>query len=127
MRKNSVLLSELPNETELSVEESGYTITAGELRRDLERDGDLDQANDNWCTIQRKRWKPSAERMVVAYIEQEYDEMYEDWDDRAMECLKDEHYQRIQEVLDEAFKGDSATEYWSYEKDVIIDTAIKGQ
>lgn len=127
MRKNSVLLSELPSETELSVEESGYTITAGELHRDLERDGDLDQANDNWYTIQRKRWKPNAHHMIETYIDHQYDDMYEEWDTRAKECLNDEHYQKIQEVLNEAFKGDSATEYWSYEKGVIIDTPIKSK
>lgn len=127
MKKNAVKLSELPNEAELSVEESGYTITAGELRSDLERDGDLDVASDSWRTIQRKSWKPDARDMIEKYIEDEYDEMYEEWDSRAMECLEHEHFQKIQEVLDEAFKGDSATAYWSYEKDVIIDTPIKSQ
>lgn len=127
MKKNLVRLSELPSETELSVEESGYVITAGELRRDLEQDGDLDQANENWYTIQRKQWKPNAQRMITTYIEQEYDDMYEDWDERAMDCVTKTVIDNLQQILDEAFKGETVTEYWSYEKGVIIDTAIKGQ
>lgn len=127
MKKNLIKLSELPNETEISIEESHEVITAGELRRDLEQDGDLDQANANWFTIQRKQWKPNAQRMITAYIEQEYDDMYEDWDERAMDCVSKTVIDNLQQILDEAFKGETVTEYWSYEKDVIIDTAIKGQ
>jgi|SRR5690606_8674555 len=127
MKKNFVKLSELPNDTELSIEESHEVITASELRRDLEQDGDLDQANANWFTIQRKQWKPNAQRMITAYIENEYDDMYEDWDERAMDCVSKTVIDNLQQILDEAFKGESVTDYWSYEKDVIIDTAIKGQ
>lgn len=127
MKKNFIKLSELPNETEISIEESHEVITAGELRQDLERDGDLDQANAKWLTIRRKQWKPNAQRMITSYIEQEYDDMYEDWDERAMDCVSKTVVDNLQQILDEAFKSETVTEYWSYEKDVIIDTTIKGQ
>lgn len=127
MKKKFVKLSELPQETEISIEDSHEVITAGELRRDLDKDGDLDQANANWFTIQRKKWKPNAQRMITAYIENEYDDMYEDWDERAMDCVSKTVVDNLQQILEEAFKGESVTKYWSYEKDVIIDTPIKGQ
>lgn len=127
MKSNSVYLSELPNKAELSFEDAGYTITAYELKIELTKYDGQELANETWYTIQRKRWKPNAHHMIETYIDHQYDDMYEEWDTRAKECLNDEHYQKIQEVLNEAFKGDSATEYWSYEKGVIIDTPIKSK
>lgn len=127
MKSNSVYLSELPTKTELSFEDAGYTITAYELKIELTKYDGQELANETWHTIQRKRWKPNAHHMIETYIDHQYDDMYEEWDTRAKECLNDEHYQKIQEVLNEAFKGDSATEYWSYEKGVIIDTPIKSK
>ncbi|MNV92210.1 hypothetical protein D3C71_1867810 [compost metagenome] len=47
--------------------------------------------------------------------------MYEDWDERARDCIKPEHIEKIQAVLDEAFKGGYETEYWTYVNPVEID------
>jgi hypothetical protein len=108
--KETVKLSELPNETLVSYEDARYTLTVEELRVRIASGEESE--NHAWYVATEKRWMPDAEYMLERYIENEYDEMYEDWDERAMDCLKDEHYTRIQAILDEAFKEDHATKYW---------------
>lgn len=114
-------LSELSNEIELCVEESSIIYTVAELKREILELGEPHHETDTWFIIKKKKWKPDVVRMVEQYIENEYDDMYEDWDERAMECMTDEHLNKIQEILNEAFKGEDATVYWSYEESVEID------
>lgn len=117
----TVNLSELPGDTQLSYEDAPYTISASDL---IKRIGDgEDLVEHTWYVATEKRWKPNARFMMGCYIENEYGiEMYEDWNQRALDCLKEEHYDRIQSVLDEAFKGDHATKYWMLDgPEVIID------
>lgn len=117
---SKVLLSELPEDTLISYEDACFTVSPSELRQRI-ADGEGVE-NHTWYVAVEKRWKPSAKSMVERYIDSEYDEMYEDWDDRARDCLKPDHYQRIQAVLDEAFSGDHATKYWMLDgPEVIID------
>lgn len=114
-------LSELPNETELSVEESNITYTVGELKREILELGEPHHELNNWYTIKKRKWKPNAHLMVERYIDNEFEDMYEDWDERAMECLNETVIENIQQLLDEAFKGDHATVYWTHEEPVEID------
>jgi len=106
-----VNLSELPDETPVSYEDAHYTYTAEELREKVKEDDY--KKSVTWYVATEKRWAPDAKWMLSSYIENEYDQMYEDWDERAMDCIKKEHIDRIQAVLEEAFSGDSATLYWS--------------
>lgn len=124
MEKNRIGLSQLPNETEISIEESNEVITAAELRKELLTDGDLRRANANWYTIKRMIWKPDARTMITDYIDQQCDEMYEDWDEHALGCIKKEHIQKLQAVLDDAFTSEEITDYWIYEKEIMIDTSV---
>jgi hypothetical protein len=116
----TVKLSELPGDTQLSYQDAPYTISANDL---IKRIGDgEDLVEQTWYVACEKRWGPNAKYMLDQYIENEYDVMYEDWNERARDCLKQEHYDRIQAVLDEAFKGDHATKYWMLDgPEVIID------
>jgi hypothetical protein len=114
-------LSELPDDVEVSVEESHTVYTVAELKREITELGEPHHESSNWYTIKRQRWQPSAKSMIEHYIECIYDEMYEDWDERAWECIKPEQIERIQAVLDEAFDSDYATAYWTYDKPVEID------
>lgn len=114
-------LSELSNEIELCVEESNVVYTVAELKREIVELGESHHETDNWFIIKKKKWKPNAVRMVEKYIENEYDDMYEDWDERAMDCMTDEYMNKIQEILNEAFKDKDATVYWSYEEPIEID------
>lgn len=118
-------LSELADDVEVSIEESSTVYTVAELKREILELGEPHHESPNWFTITRKRWNPSAMQMVESYIEREYDEMYEDWDNRAMDCMTDEVISKIQSILDEAFKGDYATVYWTYEDRVEIDIQPK--
>jgi len=107
MTTDRVKLSELPADTLLSYEDAHIQLTAAELREDPE-------AYDvTWYVCTEQRWGPNAKYMIDTYIEQEYDRMYEDWDDRARDCIKQEHIDKIQAVLEDAFKGDHATKYWT--------------
>lgn len=124
MKENEIRLSQLPNETEISIEESNEVITAAELRQEFLTDGDLRRVNANWYTIKRMNWKPDARAMITNYIDQECDEMYEDWDEHALGCIKKEHLQKLQAVLEDAFTSENVTDYWVYEKEVIVDTSI---
>lgn len=114
----SVKLSQLNNDVEIAYEESGFAITVGELKQ-LIKDGEYDA--ETYYTIQRRRWQPSAQGMIDSYIENEGQEMYEDWEESAADCITPDHVAAIQAVLDQAFEGDFATAYWTHEKEVLID------
>lgn len=114
-------LSELPDEAELSIEESSITYTAKELKHEILEFGEEHHLSTNWFTIIRKHWKPDAKLMIERYIDNEYEEMYEDWYDRAMDCFSNVVVENLQTLLDEAFEGDYATLYWNYDKPVEID------
>ncbi|MWV44807.1 hypothetical protein GRF59_14395 [Paenibacillus sp. HJL G12] len=117
---SKVKLSELPNDALLSYEDAHFTVSPGELRQRIEDGEDL--VEHTWYVASEQRWKPDAKQMLREYIEIQYEEMYEDWDDRAYDCLKQEHYDRIQAVLDKAFSSDHATKYWMLDgPEVIID------
>lgn len=115
---NKIKLSQLSNNTEIAYEESGFTITVSELKQ-LIKDGEYE--GETYYTVQREHWKPSAQEMIENYIEYESQSMYEDWDERANDCIDDAVISKMQAILDEAFKGDSATEYWTHENEIKID------
>ena len=115
---NKIKLSQLSNDTEISYEDSFCTITVGELKQ-LIKDGEYE--GETYYTIQRRKWQPSAQGMIQDYIESESQEMYEDWDERANDCIDDAVISNVQAILDEAFKGDSVTAYWTHENEIVID------
>lgn len=116
-----VKLSQLTEDTLLSYEDSRYTLTPSELINALRNDEYV--AEIKWYVVSEKIWGANAEHMLERYIEDEYQEMYEDWDERAHDCLKKEHIERIQAILDEAFKDEYATKYWVLDgPEVILDS-----
>ncbi|MDQ6418690.1 hypothetical protein RB620_04485 [Paenibacillus sp. LHD-117] len=119
--KETVKLSELPEGALLSYEDAHFTVSPSELRQRI-ADGESFEPH-TWYVAVEQRWKADAKHMIERYIEDEYDNgMYEDWDNRAKDCLRPEHFERIQAVLDEAFKDDYATKYWMLDgPEVIID------
>lgn len=114
-------LSELPDEVEVSREGSDTVYTVAELKREILELGEPHHEYSDWCTIERKRWSPEAYSMIESYIENEYCNMYDGWNERALDCITDEVINKIQAILDEAFEGDYATAYWEYDKPVEID------
>jgi hypothetical protein len=115
-------LSNLDDDVEVSIEESNTVYTVAELKREIIELGEPHHESSNWYTIKRKKWTPDAQSMVERYIESEYADMYEDWDERAWDCVvSNSTIKKIQDILEETFKSDYATSYWTYEKPIEID------
>ncbi|MED3839760.1 Uncharacterised protein [Niallia circulans] len=95
-------LSQLADDVEISVEESHLTYTVAELKREILDLGEPHHETSNWCVIKRQKWSPNANYMVESYIELEAQEMYEDWDERAMDCMTDEVIEEIQAILEKS-------------------------
>lgn len=122
MTTETVKLSELADDVEVSIEESSTVYTVAQLKREILELGEPHYENSNWCTIVRQKWAPSAERMIESYIENEACDMYEDWDERAWERInKRGLVEEFQNWLDSAFSNGYATDYWTYDKSIIID------
>ncbi len=122
MTTETLKLSELADDVEVSIEESSTVYTVAELKREILELGEPHHESSNWCTIVRQKWTPCAERMIDSYIENEGCDMYEDWDDRAWECInKRGLVEEFQSLLDEAFSTGYATDYWLCDKSVVID------
>lgn len=114
-------LSELPDDVEVSSIESSTVYTVAEVKQEIIDLGEPHHESPNWYTVKRKRWSADAKWMIESYIDSEYDNMYEDWDERAKDCITDDVINQIQAILDEAFKGDSVAVYWDYDNFVEID------
>lgn len=120
MKLNKPLkLSNLPHHIEVCNEETHDIYMVAELIDEI-RDGET-SPEGNWFLIKRRRWEPSANAMIDRYIEAEHEEMYEGWAERADDCFTKEVVEKIQEVLNHAFRGDYATSYWTSEQSVEID------
>lgn len=113
-------LSQLADDIELAAEGSSvYTVE--ELKREILEFGEPHHELDNWSTVKKKKWKPDAQWMIQCYIENEHNQMYESWDEVAMNCVSNVLVQNIQTLLDEAFDDSSVKTYWTYDKPVEID------
>ncbi|MCY8922160.1 hypothetical protein QFZ25_001845 [Bacillus atrophaeus] len=121
--KEPLKLSQLQDDVEISIEETNDVYTVAEVKEEI-RNGEVCQ-NDNWFVIERRVWRPNAASMIESYIENEHCYMYEDWDERANDCITSDVVEKIQSVLDEAFKGDYATAYWTYKQPIEIDIDIR--
>ncbi len=112
-------LSQLPDVTEIASDSRFGVTTVEELKDEILNDGY--EVTGEWFTVKKKEWKPDARWMIESYIENEYDQMYEDWDERAKDCISDDLVSKMQNLLDEAFKGSAVRDYWEWDKDVEID------
>lgn len=116
MAFEKVKLSELSDETVVSYEEASYTLTVAELKEELKNDDEA--AERTWYVVEAQTWQPDARHMLDNYIENEYQDMYEDWDETATDCITSEVVDKIQAILDEAFKSPSVQNYWTLEKEI---------
>jgi len=124
MTEKILKLSEMPDDIEVGREGVNCKYTVAELKREIIELGEPHHEYSDWYTVKNQRWQPDAEGMIENYIESQRDDMYEDWDERAYDCLDDEVKARIQAILDEAFSGGYATEYWTFEQPVEIDIRV---
>lgn len=121
-----IRLSELDNNVEIS-QEGGTILTVAEMRNEILLKGASAlvqfSIGGEWYVIERKRWRPNAATMISDYIEHESQDMYEGWDESAEMCINPEVVAEMQNVLDKAFAGDFATEFYTYNEPVLIDVA----
>lgn len=111
MTQQTYKLSTLHDDTQISMDESGKVITAGELKKDIITGKGFYEYHD-WYIAEDKKWEPNAEAMLETYIDNKMDDMYEEWDERAKECITVEGLKKLQAVLDEMFHDEHATKYW---------------
>jgi hypothetical protein len=114
-----VKLSDLPDDAQMSIKESHTSYTVAELKHEILELGEPHHESTNWYTIKDETWTPDVESMIDRLIDDSYDEMYEDWDERARDCVDKETVEKIQVLLNEMFA--SARGYWEYDKAVEID------
>lgn len=112
-------LSQLADDVEISNDGTLRIWTVEELKDEITHFGD--EQTGQWFTVKRKQWHPCAQSMIESYIENQSDDMYEDWDERAIDCVSDILIQNIQTLLDGAFNNSDATVYWEWDKPVEID------
>lgn len=112
-------LSTLSEETMIVSEEYGR-ISVEDMKNEILVYG-RDCSKEKWFLPIDKNWKPSAQFMVQRYIDGEADEMYEDWDEKAARCFKQNDYDRIQAILNEVFARDNVIDYYEFGEQIEID------
>ncbi|KQY83752.1 hypothetical protein ASD24_29535 [Paenibacillus sp. Root52] len=122
MNNNSkVKLSELPEITQLSYEGATCTYTIQQVRTLISEDAEW--AAYDWHVCTPVTWKPSAKKMIENYIEQEHQNMYEEWDVQAAACVTTENITEIQVIIDKMFVQ---FQHWSSDgPEVILDCIDK--
>lgn len=80
-----------------------------------------------WYLTKVHYWKPDAERMIDRYIQDEYEDMYEDWDERAYDIFK-RLVPQIQKILEETVEKnkDCVSVYYTCGEEVEIDVEYEG-
>lgn len=118
-----IKLSEMNDEIEVSIEESSVVYTVGELKKEILEMGEEHHLSSNWYTVIKRKWKPSAEDMADRYLDNESDELYEDFYSAAMSELSNGAIEKIQHILDGVFGNNTVSDYWTYETPVEIDVS----
>ena len=118
MSMDTVLLEDLKNDEMVSFEDANYTLTVSQLKEELMEDSET--AKKTWYVAVPETWTPDARSMLETYLENEYQEMYEDWDERAADCVTDDVVQKLQAIMDDAFKSPNVKNYWSLGKRIVI-------
>lgn len=85
------------------------------------------EVKGEWYVVKPTKWKPDAHKMLEWYLELGAQDMYEDWEERAWNCITDETVDKIQKILDKTF-DEATTNYWEFDfnKPVKIDVYPKG-
>lgn len=118
-------LSQLNGDIEISLEESHSVMTVAQVKREILELNEEHHLAGEWYTVNRVRWEPCALSMVVQYVEDQEEDMYEDWSEQALKYIPNETIQQIQILLNEAFKGSTVNDVWKYDIPVDIDVFPK--
>lgn len=118
-------LSQLADDVVIANSDALKVWTVEELKNEIEEFGN--KGIGQWFIAKPQEWQPCAQSMIENYIDSQADGMYEDWDERALDCVSEELIQKMQALLDEAFKGDSVKTYYEWGEPVGIDILPKLQ
>ncbi|WP_277585856.1 hypothetical protein [Psychrobacillus antarcticus] len=118
-------LSQLNDDVEISLEESHSVMTVEQVKREILELNEEHHLAGEWYTVNRIKWEPCALSMVTQYVEDQEDDMYEDWGEQALKHISTEVIQQIQKLLNEAIKGSSVNDVWKYDIPVEIDVFPK--
>ncbi|QJI52452.1 hypothetical protein [Psychrobacillus phage Perkons] len=118
---SNLKLSQLNDDVEISLEESHSVMTVSQVKREILELNEEHHLAGEWYTVNRVRWEPCALSMVCQYVEDQEDDMYEDWSEQALKHISNEAIQQIQKLLNEAFKGSNVNDVWKYDVPVDID------
>lgn len=116
-------LSKLDDYVQIANEYGVRNYTVAEIKNEIVRYREPHHdVRGEWFVVNPAKWKPSAHDFLEYYIESVYQDMYEDWDNRAWNCVTDEVVNKIQAILDETL-DEATTDYWEFDfnKPVEID------
>jgi|SRR5699024_351615 len=115
-------LSQLDDDVTISCDREENVYTVKRLKHEIRELNKSIHKNDEWYVVSPAKWKPDAKEMLDNYIGIEYQDMYEGWDERALDSLDKGMIETIQGILENTF-GSSVTDYWKYDfdKPVVID------
>jgi len=106
-------LSELNDKTNVIREYTEGVYTAWDIRDDLQ---DFQKEGIRFYTVKEYQASINARDMIETAIEYEYDNMYEDWDEKILESITEKDIKKLQDILDNILIGEI-----SYIQDIEID------
>ncbi|MCI3197650.1 hypothetical protein GXP75_18635 [Bacillus sp. HU-1818] len=113
-------LSELPGEIEIATAiNPSLLYTVDEVKAEIE--GGKPHHEKTWVIINSRKWKPNADQMIDKYLDDENENMYEGWYEKAKANISNDAIQKIQSILDGELNYPGLTDYWTLEGEVEID------
>lgn len=114
----NTLLSHLPEDEMILNEHTEHVLNVGEIIEE----GTEDLRKDGWYVANKETWKPSAQQMLEQYLDNESDDMYEDFSENVYHSLKDV-LPKIQDILNQTLENDSVCDVYrcDYTRPVEID------
>lgn len=111
-----IKLSELQNDVKV-MDENSNVYDVEDVKEDLQYFKDK-----NIYTTTEYQANINAKEMLGSAIEDEYQNMYEDWDERISDDITDEDIEKIQAILDDIFSRNKTQNIAYYQdKEIEVD------
>ena len=112
-----IKLSDLDDKTNVVGEYEQGIHTVWDIRNSLK---DFQNEKIKYYTTKEYKATINAREMIESAIENEYDNMYEDWEERILGDITEEDIKKIQDILDDILSRDKVGNT-SYYQDKEID------
>lgn len=113
-----VKISTLPQDAILIVEGSSTIVTVAEVVRDIE-----EYRNSEIYTTTANHASFDARHVLDTIIENECDNMYEDWDESIKSDIKQEDIDELQKILDRILSRDPSSNI-AYYQDKLVEIDV---